>query len=138
MNANEGGPFGAVITRKGKIVAASHNLVLSSNDPTAHAEITAIRAACKKLKRFDLSDCEMHSTCEPCPMCLGAILWARIPKVHYAGTRKDAKRAGFADEKMYDELCGKARLETKLVREKCGECGTLFEEWKKKKGRKRY
>lgn len=101
---NNGGPFGAVIIRDGVIIAKSPNTVTSSNDPTAHAEINAIRLACKKLNTFDLSDCEIYSSCEPCPMCLSAIYWARISKLYYAADRFDAKDAGFDDSYIYNEI----------------------------------
>jgi tRNA(Arg) A34 adenosine deaminase TadA len=99
-----GGPFGAVITRNGKVVARGKNCVPSSLDPTAHAEVVAIRDACRKLGRFRLDDCELFTSCEPCPMCLAAIYWARIPSVYYAGTREDAAAVGFDDALIYDEL----------------------------------
>ena len=100
----EGGPFGAVVVRDGKIIAAAGNRVTSTNDPTAHAEVVAIREACKSLDTFDLSGCEIYASCEPCPMCLGAIMWARIDKLYYAADRLDAARAGFDDELFYTEL----------------------------------
>ncbi len=100
----KGGPFGAVVVRDGKIIAAVGNRVTSTNDPTAHAEVVAIREACKSLDTFDLSGCEIYASCEPCPMCLGAIMWARIDKLYYAADRKDAARAGFDDELFYTEL----------------------------------
>jgi len=102
--SRNGGPFGAVVVRNGEIVAVAGNCVTSSNDPTAHAEVVAIREACKKLETFDLSGCEIFASCEPCPMCLGAILWARIGKLYYAADRDDAARAGFDDELFYREL----------------------------------
>jgi len=102
--SGNGGPFGAVVVRNGEIVAVAGNCVTSSNDPTAHAEVVAIREACKKLETFDLSGCEIFASCEPCPMCLGAILWARIGKLYYAADRDDAARAGFDDELFYREL----------------------------------
>ena len=101
---NNGGPFGAVIVRNGEIVAECGNSVTTTNDPTAHAEVNAIRAACKKLNTFDLSDCEIYASCEPCPMCLSAIYWARIPKLYYAANKHDAKDAGFDDSFIYKEL----------------------------------
>jgi len=102
--SGNGGPFGAVVVRNGEIVAVAGNCVTSTNDPTAHAEVVAIREACKKLETFDLSGCEIFASCEPCPMCLGAILWARIGKLYYAADRDDAARAGFDDELFYREL----------------------------------
>src|SRR6266567_139029 len=104
VNARRGGPFGAVVVRGGAILAEGTNLVTSTLDPTAHAEITAIRAACRVLQSFQLTGCEIYTTCEPCPMCLGAIYWARPDRVYYAGTREDAAAAGFDDALIYDEL----------------------------------
>jgi guanine deaminase len=99
-----GGPFGAVIAKGGKLIAKSANKVTASNDPTAHAEICAIRLATKKLKTFDLTGCVIYTSCEPCPMCLGAIYWSRISKIYYAATKHDAAEAGFDDKFIYDEL----------------------------------
>jgi guanine deaminase len=101
---NCGGPFGAVVVRQGKIIGRGWNRVTSTNDPTAHAEITAIRAACKKLKTFQLADCELYTSCEPCPMCLAAIYWARFSKVFYANTRRDAAKIKFDDDLIYREI----------------------------------
>lgn len=104
-NAENGeGPFGAVITKSGKLISESGNDVINSNDPTAHAEISAIRKAAKKLNTFDLSGCSIYCSCEPCPMCLGAIYWARIDKIYYAGSSSDAKDYGFDDEHIYNEI----------------------------------
>lgn len=99
-----GGPFGAVIVKDGKLIAKSANKVTTSNDPTAHAEVSAIRKACKKLKTFDLSGCVIYTSCEPCPMCLGAIYWSRIDLIYYANTKKDAADIGFDDQFIYDEI----------------------------------
>src|SRR5690349_2654824 len=99
-----GGPFGAVVVRAGKVIAKSANKVTSSNDPTAHAEVSAIRLACKKLKTFDLSGCTIYTSCEPCPMCLSAIYWARIDTIYYANTKIDAADIGFSDKFIYDEI----------------------------------
>jgi tRNA(Arg) A34 adenosine deaminase TadA len=104
MRAGEGGPFGAVIVRNGEAVARGWNRVTSLNDPTAHAEIVAIREACRVLRTFWLGDCEIYVNCEPCPMCLAAIYWAGIPRVYYAATGQDAAGVGFADEYIYREL----------------------------------
>ncbi len=101
---NGGGPFGAVITKDGEIIAEGANRVTDNHDPTAHAEVQAIRSACEKLGTFDLSGCVIYASCEPCPMCLGAIYWAHLDKVYYAGTRQDAAAAGFDDQMIYDEL----------------------------------
>ncbi len=99
-----GGPFGAVVVKGGKLIAQAVNCVTSQNDPTAHAEIVAIREACKVLGTFQLAGCEIFASCEPCPMCLGAIYWARPARVYFAGTRKDAANAGFDDSFIYSEL----------------------------------
>jgi len=104
INTGKGGPFGAVVVHNGKIIAAVGNCVTSTNDPTAHAEVVAIREACKVLDTFDLTGCEIYASCEPCPMCLGAIMWARIDKLYYAADRNDASRAGFDDELFYTEI----------------------------------
>lgn len=104
MEEGFGGPFGAVVVRNNAVVAYGYNQVLSSNDPTAHAEVDAIRKASQVLSRFDLSDCELYTSCEPCPMCLGAIYWARIRKVYYGNTRQDAAAIGFDDALIYEEI----------------------------------
>jgi len=104
VRAAKGGPFGAVIVQEGLILAEGANLVTSNNDPTAHAEIVAIRAACRALGRFHLTGCEIFTSCEPCPMCLGAIYWARLEKVFFGCTRADAAAAGFNDESIYHEI----------------------------------
>ncbi|MEA2041502.1 MAG: nucleoside deaminase [Bacteroidota bacterium] len=101
---NSGGPFGAVIVKDGKIIAKSSNSVTSTNDPTAHAEVNAIRLASKNLNSFDLSGCTIYSSCEPCPMCLGAIYWAKIDKLFYGNTKEDAKNINFDDSFIYDEI----------------------------------
>ena len=102
--AQGGGPFGAVIVKDGEIIAGSSNSVTIDNDPTAHAEVNTIRKACQKLGTFDLSGCTIYTSCEPCPMCLGAIYWARIGKIFYGNTRKDARDIDFADDFIYEEL----------------------------------
>lgn len=104
MRAGKGGPFGAIIVRQGKIVGTGANHVTSDNDPTAHAEVVAIRDACKNLGTFQLDDCEIYTSCEPCPMCLAAIYWARPKVIYYANTRKDAADIGFDDDFLYEEL----------------------------------
>lgn len=104
MEAGFGGPFGAVIVKEGKIIARGYNNVTSSNDPTAHAEVDAIRKACKELGTFQLDDCELYTSCEPCPMCLGAIYWARPKVVYYGNTKADAAKIGFDDQFIYEEL----------------------------------
>lgn len=104
MENNEGGPFGCVIVKHGKIVGRGNNKVTSTNDPTAHAEVIAIRDACNNLGSFQLEGCELYTSCEPCPMCLGAIYWARPDKVYYGCNQKDAANIGFDDEFIYKEI----------------------------------
>ncbi|WP_438710752.1 nucleoside deaminase [Aquimarina muelleri] len=104
MNSNTGGPFGAVVVKDDQIIAEGCNSVTSTNDPTAHAEVVAIREACRKLKTFQLEDCIIYTSCEPCPMCLGAIYWARPQKVFYGCTKEDAAAIDFDDQFIYDEL----------------------------------
>lgn len=104
MRSGKGGPFGAVIVKDGKIIARGVNQVTSSNDPTAHAEVVAIREACKELNSFQLDGCEIYTSCEPCPMCLGAIYWARPDKMYYANTKIDAANIGFDDQFIYEEI----------------------------------
>ena len=104
MRAGNGGPFGAVIVKDGKIIARGSNKVTSTNDPTAHAEVVAIREACKVLGVFQLTGCEIYTSCEPCPMCLGAIYWARPDKMYYANTKVDAAAIGFDDQFIYNEI----------------------------------
>jgi tRNA(Arg) A34 adenosine deaminase TadA len=99
-----GGPFGAVIVKDGKVIAGSSNSVTIDNDPTAHAEVNTIREACRRLGTFDLSGCTIYTSCEPCPMCLGAIYWARISRIFYGNNRKDARDIQFADDFIYEEL----------------------------------
>ena len=130
---NEGGPFGAVVVKGGKLVSQAHNRVLKTGDPTAHAEILAIRKASKRLGRFDLSGCEIYSTCEPCPMCMAAILWSRIKKLYYGCTKEDAERIGFDDRRFYrviDIKNDKKLLVKKQIDRKS--CLAAFMEWDKK------
>jgi len=139
MENNEGGPFGAIIVKNGEIIAKAHNRVIKTNDPTAHAEIEAIREASRKLGRFDLSDCEIYSSCEPCPMCLSAIYWAKIKKLYFACTKEDAADIGFDDRYIYEVFEGK-ELEQRL--EKIGlarkEALKIFEQWEKKQDKVNY
>lgn len=104
MEQNDGGPFGCIIVKKGEIIGRGNNKVTSTNDPTAHAEIEAIRNACKKLGSFQLNECIIYTSCEPCPMCLGAIYWARPEKVYFGSSKKDAANIGFDDDFIYKEL----------------------------------
>jgi tRNA(Arg) A34 adenosine deaminase TadA len=133
LKSNHGGPFGAVVVRNGKIVATGNNEVTSTNDPTAHAEVVAIRNACKKLKTFQLDDCELYTSCEPCPMCLSAIYWAHIKKIYFANTRKDAAGIGFDDDFIYREIplpLKKRKILMKQLMRK--EARAVFNEWKNK------
>ena len=130
---NGGGPFGAVIAREGEIIAEGSNGVTIYNDPTAHAEVTAIRKACEKLGTFELKGCEIYTSCEPCPMCLGAIYWAHLDKIYYANDRKDAAEIGFDDDFIYQEIEVKPQYRKKpseiLMREEGLEA---FRIWNKK------
>jgi len=108
LEAAEGGPFGAVIVKDGEIIARGHNTVVATHDPTAHAEVNALRQASKKLGRFDLSDCEIYSSTEPCPMCFAAIHWAKMKKLYFGATRQDAANIGFDDKFIYDIILGTA------------------------------
>ena len=122
VNNKEGGPFGAVIIKNDKVVASSHNTVLLDNDPTAHAEVNTIRKACKKLNTYDLSDCILYTTSEPCPMCASAIIWSNIKTVYYGTDRKDVANIGFRDDFIYNYLSGKEANVlniSQLDREKC-------------------
>ena len=104
MRSGTGGPFGAVIAQDGKVLAEGVNQVTATHDPTAHAEVVAIRHACQALGRFDLAGCEIYTSCEPCPMCLGAIYWARLDRIYFANDRRDAAAIGFLDEFLYTEI----------------------------------
>ncbi len=130
MMAMDGGPFGAVVVKDGKIVAEGWNKVTSSNDPTAHAEVVAIRRAGRTLKNFDLSDCELFSSCEPCPMCLAAAYWAGIRKISYGADHNDAAAHGFNDAFIYQELC-KSMEERKMIMVQLmrSEAVTGFKRW---------
>jgi guanine deaminase len=132
MEAGDGGPFGALIVGGGRIVAEGHNLVTSTADPTAHAEIVAIRRACAALGRFDLRGHEVYTSCEPCPMCLAAIYWARLDRIHYANDRADAARIGFDDEALYRELALPVEARSiPMVRRLSDEARATFEAWAK-------
>ena len=139
IEGNEGGPFGAVVVKDGKIIGRGHNRVTSTNDPTAHAEIIAIREACKNMNSFQLNGCIVYSSCEPCPMCLGAIYWARPDKVFYANTREDAAKIGFDDSLIYNEISlplqerkiSFEKIKTKLAND-------VFQQWIKKENKINY
>ena len=136
---NNGGPFGAVIVKDGKIIAKGVNRVTSNIDPTAHAEVNAIREAAKVLGTFDLSGCEIYSSCEPCPMCLGAIYWARLDKLYFANTKQDAKDIEFDDSFIYEELdlpIEKRKIPTtQIMREEALEA---FKKWKNREDKIEY
>jgi len=139
MDNNEGGPFGCVIVKGEEIIGRGNNKVLCNNDPTAHAEITAIRDACKNLGTFQLDGCEIYTSCEPCPMCLGAIYWARLKIIYFANTREDAARIEFDDSMIYEEM--KADIANRKIamvslnRENALE---IFEQWSNKTDKNLY
>lgn len=133
MQHNDGGPFGCVIVKDGVIIGRGNNKVTSTNDPTAHAEVVAIRDACKNLNAFQLDGCEIYTSCEPCPMCLGAIYWARPKKVYYACTRLDAANIGFEDDFIYSQM-NISPDERSIAMEQImqTEAQKVFEEWREK------
>jgi len=134
-----GGPFGAVIVKDGEMIASSSNSVTIDNDPTAHAEVNAIREACRRLGTFDLHDCTIYTSCEPCPMCLGAIYWAGISRIYYGNTRKDARNIGFADDFIYEELDRPLSERTvPIVQMFRDEALQTFQLWKEKADKKEY
>ncbi len=134
-----GGPFGSVIVKDQKIIAEGFNKVTSTNDPTSHGEIVAIREACKNLNTFDLSGCEIYTTCEPCPMCLSAIYWSRLDKIYYANTRDDAKNIDFDDSFIYTEIPKKIDdRKIKMVQMLRDEALEAFEIWDKKVDKIKY
>jgi len=139
MRAGEGGPFGAVVVHEGRIVGEGWNRVVATRDPTAHAEIVAIREACQRLGRFSLDGAEIYATAEPCPMCLGAILWARIRHLYYGNTRIEAAAIGFDDAAFYDEV-GRAPDQRSLPSERLlpDEARVVFAEWDAKPDKVRY
>jgi tRNA(Arg) A34 adenosine deaminase TadA len=139
MQANEGGPFGAVVVQGGQIVGRGWKRVTSTNDPTAHAEIVAIRDACSRLKAFSLAGCDIYSSCEPCPLCLAAIYWPRLDRIFYAATCDDAATPGFDDQTFYREL-GKPIGERSIpmVQALRDEACVAFQAWLKKEDRNRY
>jgi guanine deaminase len=139
MRSGRGGPFGCVVVRRGEIVGRGSNRVTSTNDPTAHAEVVAIRDACTALQTFQLTDCELYTSCEPCPMCLSAIYWARIPQVYYGNTRADAAAIGFDDEFIYQQvpLAPEART-VKMELFLRDEAQVAFQEWANKTDKIRY
>jgi guanine deaminase len=139
VRSGRGGPFGAIVVKDARVVAAGTNLVTATNDPTAHAEVTAIREACRVLGSFQLSGCEIYTSCEPCPMCLGAIYWARPDRVYYAAAAGDAAEAGFDDSFIYEELkIRQAERKIPFVQGMRDAGLEPFREWVKKNDRVRY
>lgn len=136
---NQGGPFGAVIVRQGKIVGRGCNRVTADNDPTAHAEVMAIRDAAQQLGTFDLSDCEIYTSCEPCPMCLGAIYWARLQRIYYGNTQADADAIGFGDQFIYRQLALPIGQRT-ISEQQCMRAEALrtFDKWRNKSDKTPY
>ena len=135
----KGGPFGCVIVKNNKVIAKGSNKVTSTNDPTAHGEIVAIREACKKLNNFNLNGSELYSTCEPCPMCLSAIYWARISKIYYANTREDAQKIDFDDSFIYSEFEKKVKeRKIPMIQMMRNEALKAFELWDKKTDKVKY
>ena len=139
IRENEGGPFGCIVVKGDQIVGTGNNKVTSSNDPTAHAEIVAIRDACKNLGSFQLDDCEIYTSCEPCPMCLGAIYWARPKMIYYANNREDAASIGFDDSMIYEEM-SKNYADRKIPIRSISrdEAYKVFEEWRDKEDKTTY
>lgn len=139
MTALHGGPFGCVIVKDGKIVGEGYNEVTTTNDPTAHAEIVAIREACKKLGTYQLTGCDIYASCEPCPMCLGAIYWARPNRVIFANTKKDAAAINFDDQFIYDEIeksCESRQIQ--FIHFPHRQALAIFKKWKNLEGKKEY
>jgi guanine deaminase len=139
MRNNTGGPFGAVVVKDGKVIARGYNKVVSTNDPTAHAEVVAIREACKVLNTFQLDGCEIYTSCEPCPMCMSAIYWARPDKVYYANSKEDAAGIGFDDNFIYEELAlPYEKRKIALIRMTNKEALEAFKEWASKTDKTEY
>ncbi len=139
IDANDGGPFGCVVVKNGEIIAEGNNRVTSTNDPTAHAEVVAIRNACEKLGSFQLEDCVIYTSCEPCPMCLGAIYWARPKAIFYACDKADAAKIGFDDKFIYDEIerpIGERHIKTESILREEGL--QVFDNWAKKADKLEY
>ena len=139
MRSGRGGPFGAVIAKDGKIIAEGYNQVTSTNDPTAHAEVVAVRLACQALQTFDLTGAEIDTSCEPCPMCLSAIYWARISKIYFANDREDAAKIGFRDDFLYHEIpLPLDQRSIPTLRLLPAEGWAAFEEWDRKPDKVQY
>lgn len=139
IQENKGGPFGCVIVKEGEIIAESSNRVTEDNDPTAHAEVACIRKACAHLQSFQLEGCELYTSCEPCPMCLGAIYWARPSVVYYANDREDAADAGFDDSFIYTEInLQPEERKIPMHKKENAEAKLVFENWEKLTNKKEY
>jgi tRNA(Arg) A34 adenosine deaminase TadA len=139
LNTPGGGPFGAVVVRDGRIIGRGQNRVVPTNDPTAHAEVVAIRDACSIFGTYTLTGCEMYTSCEPCPMCLSAIYWAHLDRIHYAATRADADAAGFRDDLLYHEIAlPRERRAIPMVHALQDEACEAFRIWSKREDRIRY
>jgi tRNA(Arg) A34 adenosine deaminase TadA len=139
LHSGQGGPFGALMVRDDRIIAEGHNRVISANDPTAHAEIAAIREACRVLNHFHLHGCEIYTSCEPCPMCLSAIYWAHVDRIYYANTRRDAADIGFDDAFLYREIPTAPEDRTIPARQLlAGEARSVFDHWQHKVDKRRY
>ena len=138
LKTNAGGPFGACIVKDGKIIGKGSNHVLANNDPTAHAEVMAIRDACKNINSYDLSDCELYTSCYPCPMCLSAIIWANIKKVYYGNTKEDAADIGFRDDFIYDFIgkLSKNKIDNNVLELESMDREQTIEEFNKFKNKK--
>jgi tRNA(Arg) A34 adenosine deaminase TadA len=136
MEANEGGPFGAIIVRDDQVVGRGWNRVTSANDPTAHAEVVAIRDACQRLNNFSLEGCDIYASCEPCPLCLAAIFWSRLDRIYYAASRHDAAAAGFDDQRLYDEFAKSPENRSIPMKQALqAEARLAFEAWMHKEDR---
>jgi guanine deaminase len=139
VRTGSGGPFGAVIVKEGVVVAEAANQVTTTNDPTAHAEVLAIRQACQRFRRFELRDCDLYTSCEPCPMCLGAIYWARIGKVYFGNLAADAAKIGFDDSAIYAEITQThAQREIPMIQMMRAEALAAFRMWEQNPGKIRY
>lgn len=139
MQQGDGGPFGAVVVKDNQIIAEGWNKVLVSNDPTAHAEVTAIRLACQKLNNFQLADCTIYTSCEPCPMCLGAIYWSRPQAVYYANTKDDAAAINFDDSFIYHEIgLDKEQRSIPFIQLRHDQASTAFKLWQSKQDKQSY
>jgi guanine deaminase len=139
VNNGQGGPFGAVVVKDGRVISRGHNTVVATNDPTAHAEVNAIREAAQKLGRFDLSDCEIYTTCEPCPMCYAAVYWSRIPRIYRGATKDDASTIGFDDKAIYEDLARPvSQRDIPLIEVDREACLEPFRLWESKEDRVPY